>query len=496
MSKQKIRSNKKQLKQKAKQKLFLEGNLFKVLLMLVIPIALTNIAFQVIPKNIDLFMATKPEGSEKFTDSLAIISSVQNMFSFMGLSLATAGIVVIGKEYAKKNYKTAQKMIKTTLFSIIGITFGIALIAVIIGSPILHKVLSGMEEDVFKTVHKYYIFLIISGVLMAVNTVLLGLERVKGNIKTIYLSNALFVIFKVSINLLFYYGFDQKDPYWLGVSTALSSFLVTIFLVVLFVISLKRDQDELTDSEEVDNTKTNILKNILKLALPILGGRLIYESGRLIVLIIGWKIYPSGSLSAVQIGDGIANIGLNFGFALEEAQLLIISANLANKNLKRAFETIKKTLLLNMILGFVFTVIFGFFGQELYFLIKGRKPEYRLEGAKRDQFQLGIMIASISGFYTVVTQGIMIRSMIPFKKPRIDMFFALLRVFLKISFIIVLGYWELSPWNKYENADFSWKGYHFANLTANTILLFSVTYYFYFKFYKDIKKNGFEDMRL
>ncbi|NWN45740.1 MATE family efflux transporter [Candidatus Phytoplasma pruni] len=495
MSKQEIRSNKKQLKQKAKQKLFLEGNLFKVLLMLVIPIALTNIAFQVIPKNIDLFMADKPDGSEKFTDSLAIISSVQNMFSFMGLSLATAGIVVIGKEYAKKNYKTAQKMIKTTLFSIIGITFGIALIAVIIGSPILHKVLSGMEEDVFKTVRKYYIFLIISGVLMAVNTVLLGLERVKGNIKTIYLSNALFVIFKVSINFLFVY-IGKKDPYWLGVSTALSSFLVTIFLVVLFVISLKRDQGELTDSEEVDNTKTNILKNILKLALPILGGRLIYESGRLIVLIIGWKIYPSGSLSAVQIGDGIAAIGLNFGFALEEAQLSIISANLANKNLKRAFETIKKTLLLNMILGFVFTVIFGFFGQELYFLIKGCKPEYRLEGTKQYQFQLGIMIASISGFYTVVTQGIMIRSMIPFKKPRIDMFFALLRVFLRISFIIVLGYWELSPWNKYENANKSWQGYHFANLTANTILLFSVTYYFYFKFYKDIKKNGFEDMRL
>ncbi|MDW3617492.1 MAG: MATE family efflux transporter [Candidatus Phytoplasma pruni] len=494
MSKQEILSNKKQLKQKAKQKLFLEDNLFKVLLMLVIPIALTNITFQVIPKNIDLFMAIKPEGSEKFTDSLAIISSVQNMFSFMGLSLATASIVLIGKEYAKKNYKTAKKMIKTTLFSIIGMTFGIALIAVIIGSLILDKVLPGMEEEIFKTVHKYYIFLIISGVLMAVNTVLLGLERVKGNIKTIYLSNTLFVVLKVSINLLFVYGFDKKDPYWLGVSTALSSFLVTIFLMVLFIISLKRDQDELTDSEQADNNKTNILTNILKLALPILGGRLIYESGRLIVLIISWKIYPSGSLSAVQIVDGIAAIGLNFGFALEETQLSIISANLANKNLKRAFETIKKTLLLNMILGFFFTVIFGFFGTNIYSLIKGFKE--RLQGEREKQFQLGIMIASISGFYTVVTQGIMIRSMIPFKKPRIDMFFALLRVFLRISFIIILGFSLSSPWNKYENADNSWKGYHFANLTTNTILLFSVTYYFYFKFYKDIKKNGFEDMRL
>ncbi|WP_235443230.1 MATE family efflux transporter [Candidatus Phytoplasma pruni] len=367
MSKQEILSNKKQLKQKAKQKLFLEDNLFKVLLMLVIPIALTNITFQVIPKNIDLFMAIKPEGSEKFTDSLAIISSVQNMFSFMGLSLATASIVLIGKEYAKKNYKTAQKMIKTTLFSIIGMTFGIALIAVIIGSLILDKVLPGMEEEIFKTVHKYYIFLIISGVLMAVNTVLLGLERVKGNIKTIYLSNTLFVVLKVSINLLFVYGFDKKDPYWLGVSTALSSFLVTIFLMVLFIISLKRDQDELTDSEQADNNKTNILTNILKLALPILGGRLIYESGRLIVLIISWKIYPSGSFSAVQIVDGIAAIGLNFGFALEETQLSIISANLANKNLKRAFETIKKTLLLNMILGF-FSPLFLVFLAQTYTL--------------------------------------------------------------------------------------------------------------------------------
>ncbi|WP_017193080.1 MATE family efflux transporter [Italian clover phyllody phytoplasma] len=492
MSKQEIRSKKKQLKQKAKQKLFLEGNLFKVLLMLVIPIALTNIAFQVMPKNIDLFMAITPEGSEKFTDSLAIISSIQNMFSFMGLSLATAGIVLIVKEYAKKNYKTAQKMIKTTLFSIIGITFSIALIAVIIGSPILHKVFSGMEEEVFKTVYKYYIFLIISGVLMAVNTVLLGLERAKGDIKTIYLSNTLFVFFKVSINLLFVYGFDKKDPYWLGVSTALSSFLVTIFLVVFFVISLKKDQDELTDSEQVDNNKTNILKNILKLALPILGGKLIYEIGRLIILIISWKVYPSGSLSAVQIGDSIAAIGLNFGFALEETQLSIISANLANKNLKRAFETIKKTLLLNMILGFVFTILFAFFGTNICSLIKGQ----RLQGEREKQFQLGIVIASISGFYTVVTKGIMIRSMIPFKKPRIDMFFALLRVFLRIYFIIILGFSLSSPWNKYEKADESWRGYHYANLTTNTILLFSVAYYFYFKFYKDIKKNGFEDMRL
>ncbi|CAP18294.1 Na+-driven multidrug efflux pump [Candidatus Phytoplasma mali] len=493
------------LVEKNKRKMILEGNLLKIILILAIPIALTNIVFNLLPSQIDTLTAISKQKTNKITDILPILTSIKQIFFYFGVCLAIASTVVIGREYGKGNYSKVYILIKNTLKMVIFASCFLAFLGIffksIILSYITHNETLGSD---MKEISGYYYCLMFSGILMSINSVFLGLLRIKGNIRIIYFSNFLFLIFKIGFNYLFIFLKDTDlAMFHLGLSTifamTISNLLLLFKLMILFKID--KNNKKLIDLETKDSVREQLsyLKKIFKIFYPIFLSKFIYELGKLIILLIIGRpdFYAPGSLTTISVADFIAGFGLQFGFSLEESSILIISANLGNKNILRSLKCIYLSIIINFVFGLIYTFFAFFYGVSLLsffnnFIFSNHSSRNYMQNAA--QLNFFVLFSCISGFFTVVVQGILLKSFVAFKKPNLDMYFNFCRILIRIPLILLFRRTDISNcllvvpplgWNSSENG---WKGYGFINFFSNLILLFFIIYLF-FKFVKKLKKT-------
>ncbi|WP_334330898.1 MATE family efflux transporter [Candidatus Phytoplasma prunorum] len=493
------------LLQNKKRKMILEGNLFKIILILAIPIALTNIVFNLLPSKIDTLTAISKQKTNNITDFLPILNSIKQIFFYFGICFAMASTVIIGREYGKGNYSKVYILIKNTLKIVIISSFLLAFLGIFF-KPILLSYMTHnrttLNSDI-KEISGYYYCLMFSGILMSINSVFLGFFRIKGNIRIIYFSNFLFLICKIGFNYLFIF-LQAKNitMFHLGLSTIfamiISNLLLFFRLIILFKIDKNnKDLINLKIKDSISN-QISYLKQILKIFYPIFLSKFIYELGKLIILLIIGRsdFYAPGSLTTVSIADFIAGFGLQLGFALEESSVLIISTNLGNKNILRSLKSIYFSIMINCIFGLIYTFFAFFYGIRLLNFFNNLFSHNYSGNYIGNSYQLNffILFSCISGFFTVVIQGILLKSFVAFKKPNLDMYFNFLRILIRIPLIFLFRYTEITNYLfnlqlKWNTKEFGWKGYGFINFFSNLILLFFIIYLF-FKFVKKINKTN------
>ncbi|MFP7699632.1 MAG: MATE family efflux transporter [Candidatus Phytoplasma pyri] len=485
-----------------KRKMILEGNLFKIILILAIPIALTNIIFNLLPSQIDAITALSQKKTNKITDILPILTSIKQIFFYFGVCLAMASNVVIGNEYGKGNYSKVYVLIKNTFKMVIITSCLLAFLGIFFKQTILFHITNHNEisNSDMSEISGYYFCLMFSGILMSINSVFLGLLRIKGNIKIIYFSNFLFLISKIGFNYLFILSKEQQNitMFHLGLSTIFAMIMSNLLLLFKLITLFKIDKNnkDLNNSKIKDSVsdKISYFKKIFKIFYPIFLSKFIYEFGKLIILLIIGRpdFYIPGSLTTISIADFIAGFGLQFGFSLEESVVLIISANLGNKNILRSLKSIYFSIIINLIFGLIYTFFAVFYGISIlkFFSLLFSNNSSSSYIKNPEQLNFFILFSCISGFFTVVIQSILLKSFVAFKKPSLDMYFNFLRILIRIPLIYLFRHTTITEYFnlKWNTAEYGWKGYAFINFFSNLILLFFIIYLF-FKFIKKLRKN-------
>ncbi|MDV3167129.1 MAG: MATE family efflux transporter [Vigna little leaf phytoplasma] len=484
--------------QNSKREMIIKGNLFKVIIIFILPIALANIVFNVLPKQIDLIFINCQKENHCKLDNFFLIDSFVKLINYFGNAIAIAGTILIGHELGKNNIQKANNFVKTTIITVISVSFLIVMFFFIIGIFIKNYLNNNsiLNSRDLEDLYFYYVISLISGFFISINTVFFGLIRIDKKLKVIYLFNLFFLIMKFCLNYIFFNILNKNGKiYYIGISSLLANFTLFLLIFLFFSIDKKLKLKGLKRHFKNFFLDKNLdFKTLFKMFIPLLLGKIIPESGRVCLLrcIKQNGFYPVGTLTMISYTDLIVGLGLQFCFALEEGQILIISANLGNRNVQRALRTIWLTLIINFILGFFFSILlysYGFY--ILNFLQTLTNPNNKLNSSNFDilQFKTLILYACLSGFFTVVTQGILLKSMIAFKKPLVDIYFGFIRVFiLRIPLILIFRKASFSPYSKSE----TWYGFGVANLLTNLIILFFIIIYFYFKFYKKLKKNQFK----
>ena len=162
----------------------LTGNLWKVIISVSFPLffyatlnSLYNLIDQIMVSNI----------SAESVSAVAVLSQIKNLISSLGGGIASGGAIIIAKKYGAGNINDAKKY-SNTLFTICLIICSLLLgICLPFSSTILN--IAHVPQELINISLSYFMLSIVEQALIVINNVYIGLEKSKGNTKTIFLFN-------------------------------------------------------------------------------------------------------------------------------------------------------------------------------------------------------------------------------------------------------------------------------------------------------------------
>lgn len=345
--------------------------MWRVVLSISVPLALYN-GFNHLFSLLDTMMAAHI-GSE-VVSAVSYLSQIKTMITAIGGGLAVAGGIIIARYYGAGDGRSVKKYVNTVLFLAIGMGLALLILLLPFTTQILR--LAKTPEAHIKIGTSYFIVEILTIVAIFINNVYIAIEKAKGSTKTIFHLNLLVLALKLVLTALFVYVLNYGIT-MMAVATLISHIALTI---IGMSNMMKADIEFRINPKSVD-ISMETLKPVFKLALPIFFERFTFSLGKVIVNSIS-AFYGSMVVGALGVSNNVAGVITSTTNGFQDGEAAIISQNLGNKNLNRALEAFKKTMLVCIglgVVGLVFTNLFmrqiiGIFAkgdQEFAIMIKG-----------------------------------------------------------------------------------------------------------------------------
>ncbi|NLK12785.1 MAG: hypothetical protein GX312_04240 [Candidatus Phytoplasma sp.] len=458
----------------------LEGNLWKTIMILAVPLAIYNL-FNYLYTFIDMILVANIGSSQ--VNVVVFIDQIKSAISAFGVAIASAGTVVVARYYGAGDIEEARKNAGSTFILSLLISGLVAIITVGFGPMILKA--TGATDQIITDGLDYYNIQMLSTTLIAINSVFIGLEKAKGNTKIILMLNLIVMIVKLTLSIVYVYLFDGTVTD-LAMATLIAQGLLTIIAVL--VMFNKTNIFRIKFSEM--KLKKMYVMPIVKLSVPIFFGRFLFSAGKVAIngLALQTHPYAVGALGiAMNLHGGFSALVNSF----EESEVSVISQNLGNKNLKRAMNTFKISVVYATVISVIGLIILVLAQDYLIPLFSSSKPGEELT---LEQFQM-IKYMFKWEKYSLLTSTMisLITSLfIAFRKTSVSFFVNVIRLFvfrLPVLFIFLNVSWF---------SQFVAHQYEFVGLTmfiSNTVTMI-ITIVLYLIFNHKIKHYGYEGLSL
>ncbi len=391
----------------------LNGSLWKVVLSITAPLAVYAL-FNYLYGFFDLILVSFIGADE--VASVVFIDEIKLAISAIGGGIAAGGTVYVARHYGAGDFEGARKHAGSSLALAIGISSIVALITILFGKPLLG--LLNAPAEIVATSIDYYYLQMASTVLIAVNSVYMGLEKAKGNTSTILVLNIIAMLIKLTLSAIFVLVLHRGTAY-----VALATLIAQGFLMVLamFVMFDQRNSIGIRLKDmRIDKT---IMTPIMALSIPVFAGKFLFSLGKVIVNSMAAS-YGTMAIAAfgiaMKLGGGPGSITQIF----EESTTSIASQNLGGKKLKRAFGTYG--------VANLYAVFFGLAGMLLVVLSLDTMIPWFTRNADPT---LHAMIADIFVWerYSMIssaTIGIIAGVFLGFKITRVSLFLNVIRLYV------------------------------------------------------------------
>lgn len=326
----------------------LHGNLLSTIIMVCLPIAL-YVFFNSFYSLLDSVMCATISAAS--VSDVAILSQIKNMVNAFGAGIAGGGAVLVSRYYGAGKMKEAKEASGNCL-SISLITSAFICVVLIPLAGIICKAVGCTGEDT----GLYFSLQMLELAIVAVNTIFIGLEKVKGNSKRILLLNVLVLIIKLALNAIFIYVIEVESIVWLELSSIVAqSALLAYGLTTIF------SENNALRIKKSDLCPRSIYINpILKLSIPIFFGKFVMNFGKFIVNLLSNIFYGEATggliVGALAVSNNLSGLITSPANAFEEGESTIVSQNIGAGNYKRTIDAFIRTSAVVMsfsIIGFI-----------------------------------------------------------------------------------------------------------------------------------------------
>ncbi len=324
------------------RELSLNGNMWKVILYVGVPLALYQCLHQIF-SILDTMMASHISSSS--VSAVAYLSQIITIIKSIGQGLAVGGSIQISNAFGKGNYDLVKKR-TSTLYALTAVIDVLLLIMVM---PFLKQimVISGLAEDLIPLSVSYFRVQIISTFFSFFNSVYISIERARGNSKRILYLNLFCILTKLSLTALFVYVLDG-DLVTIAYATLISE-------MVLFIFSLKGVFEKgslFSFTPKNISTSALVVKPMISKSIPVIFEKALFAFGKTVVNSMS-KVFGSTMVGAMGVSNNLGGITTNPQNGFQEGSASIISQNYGAGKYKRVIECFWKTAVITMLIGAV-----------------------------------------------------------------------------------------------------------------------------------------------
>ena len=355
-------------KQLKRREYLLEGNMWKVVLSIALPMVFYNLCNYFY--GIYDMMLVQSAGIGDAAD-IVVLDQIKNMISTIGGALATGGGIMVARRYGAKQLEEARKY-ANTLFTLAMVVALVTLVLIPIGVPFLK--LFHTDQSIIDNSLGYYNVQIMTLVITTMNSAMISMEKAKGNTKQLLCLNLGVIVIKVGLTTLFVYGpFENVTNTWLAVSTLIAQlFLFSCGLFLCF-----RKSNILRIRIRDWNFGKSEVISIVRLAIPVFIGNFLFSFGKVYVNSAATEKYGKMCVGALGISNTMAGLFTNITNTTADCGATIVSQNFGNKNGSRIRKFFKVNLFYVTLVSVIGTVIMFTMKEQVAAFFAPNSKEYQ-----------------------------------------------------------------------------------------------------------------------
>lgn len=341
-------------KDSERRRFILQGNMWKVVLIVSFPLAIYN-SLNGLFALLDTLMASHI--SSEVVSAVAYLAQIKGAIAAVGIGLALGGGIVIARHYGAGDMKKARKTANTLLF--LAISIGLILIILIVPFTKVILTMLNTPQELINVGSSYFIVEMIAVISMFINNVYIAIERAKGNTKKILYLNLMVLGIKLPLTALFIYVF-QFGIIMMAVATLIAHMALTI----IGIWDMRRPQNIFRLSIGEIELSKKVIWPIIAIGIPIFFERFAFNFGKVVVNSMS-VVYGGTVVGALGVSNNIGGLITGASGGFQDGETAIISQNIGNKDFYRALDAFKKTLAVSLILGVIGFILTGVFMDQL-----------------------------------------------------------------------------------------------------------------------------------
>lgn len=310
-------------KQLKRREYLLEGNMWKVVLSISLPMVFYNLCNYFY--GIYDMMLVQSAGIGDAAD-IVVLDQIKNMISTIGGALATGGGIMVARRYGAKQLEEAKR-VANTLFTLAMVVSLVTLVFIPVGVPFLK--LFHTDQSIIDNSIGYYNVQILTLVITTMNSAMISMEKAKGNTKQLLMLNLGVILIKVGLTTVFVYGpFEHVTSTWLAVSTLIAQ----LFLFACGLFLCFRRSNILRIRLRDWNFGKQEVSGIVRLAVPVFIGNFLFSFGKVYVNSAATEKYGKMCVGALGISNTMAGLFTTVTNTTADCGATIVSQNYGNKN--------------------------------------------------------------------------------------------------------------------------------------------------------------------
>lgn len=328
-----------------KRKEILEGNLFKTILSLALPIMLTNFV-QTLYDLTDSYYIGKLGGIQ--VAAISFVWPVTYLIISLGTGIGVATTSLVSISIGEKNYK------KASIFSgqSISFSFILSIILTIIGYYLAPEILSFMKAqgELLKESIVYCRIILLSTPFLFFNQVFTSIKQGEGNTLSPLILSIISVFINIILNpiFIFNFGWGIAGAAW---ATVIARMFVTIYSS--YLLFFKNQGIKIYKKHLVFHK--NIIKRIIKIGLPSSIGQGFSSLGFIVLNVFIIK-FGEDAMAAFGIGNRINSLLFLPCMGLGMGLTSIVGQNLGANNINRIKNAVKTSVIITIIFS-IFSIL-------------------------------------------------------------------------------------------------------------------------------------------
>ena len=328
------------MKFKGRRDLIVNGNLYKVILSIALPLMLSELVQRAYTLTDMYFMGKL--GSTQMA-ALTFVDPIINVILSLGIGLAVPMLSMVSQSIGAKNYEKA----KISIGNLICLSIILSGVIGVFGFTSSNQILSLMkiEGELLATSAAYLRVILLGTLFTFLSVCYISVKQAEGDtMKPLYMSLAS-LLCNVVLNPIFIFQMN------LGIQGAAIATVISKFLLASYGMYdlFYKGSGLLINKSHIRISKKQFL-TILALGLPAIITKCTTPLGHIVVNSYAVK-YGTNVLAGFGLGNNINSIFFSLGTSLSTAMTTIVGQNLGAGNIERVKSAVKKVTIVSFMTG-------------------------------------------------------------------------------------------------------------------------------------------------